>query len=232
MSRYRAASSGGADQAVLRRRTVAGGSPTVGAESAICADCDELMTGCLLQSGYRRCRCPFAERHAAKRPMYAGSSLFPYPPQGHTSTVWLPAWLPNPKKGAGVRTLSCAPSRTRTYGLLLRRHFRSVAGRCQVWPDVPFGCSGYSWGWPGVALCLWSLAPRLAPRDLVSSANVRMIRTDASPSTAPAGNPSGLSRAGPRPRRWLPGATSGMAWTPRAGPSRPGPHPLAPLATR
>ena len=31
--------------------------------------------------------------------------------------------------------------------------------------------------WPDVALRLWSLAPRLAPRDLVSNANVRTIET-------------------------------------------------------
>jgi len=68
----------------------------------------------------------------------------------------------------------CAPTATRTRDLLLRRHFRSMPGRCWVWPDVPFDRSGNGWRWPGAALCLWSLAPRLAPRDLVSSANVRM----------------------------------------------------------
>jgi hypothetical protein len=73
--------------------------------------------------------------------------------------------------------LSCAPSRTRTYGLLLRKHFQSVAGRCQVWPDVPFRRSKNGWTWPGVALCLRSLASSLAPRSIVSSANLRMIRT-------------------------------------------------------
>src|SRR5689334_6948034 len=69
-----------------------------------------------------------------------------------------------------------APSRTRTYGLLLRRHLRGVAGRCQVWPDVPFGRGESGWTWPGVAVCLWSLAPSSAPRDLVSKANVRLAR--------------------------------------------------------
>ena len=50
----------------------------------------------------------------------------PYPPQACQSVDWLPVWLPNDRKGAGIRTLSRAPSRTRTYGLLLRRHFRNV----------------------------------------------------------------------------------------------------------
>ena len=69
----------------------------------------------------------------------------------------------------------CAPTATRTRDLLLRRHFRSVAGRCWVPPDVPFGCSRNGRIWPGAAPCLRSLAPRLAPRDLVSDANVRML---------------------------------------------------------
>src|SRR5579859_7227054 len=37
--------------------------------------------------------------------------------------------------------------------------------------------SGHSenrWTWPGIAWCLWPLAPNLAPSDLVSNANVRM----------------------------------------------------------
>jgi len=56
--------------------------------------------------------------------------------------------------------IACAPTATRTRDLLLRRHFRSVPGRC--------------WRWPGAALRLRSLAPRLAPRGLVSNTNVRM----------------------------------------------------------
>ena len=73
--------------------------------------------------------------------------------------------------------LSCAPSRTRTYGLLLRRHSRSTARRRRVWPDVGSGRSETGWTWPDGALCLWTLAPRLAPRYLVSNANIRMIKT-------------------------------------------------------
>ena len=58
----------------------------------------------------------------------------------------------------------------------LRRHFRSVAGRRPISPDVPSGRSENGWTWLGMALCLWSLAPRQAPRVLVSNANVRIPR--------------------------------------------------------
>ena len=58
----------------------------------------------------------------------------------------------------------CAPTATRTRDLLLRRHSRSVAGRSPEWPDVPFDYSGNGWMWPGVAPCLWLLAPSWAPR--------------------------------------------------------------------
>jgi hypothetical protein len=54
-----------------------------------------------------------------------------------------------------------------------------MPGRCWMWPDVPFGRGSLGWKWPDVASCLWSLAPRLAPQDLVSSANVRMTKTEA-----------------------------------------------------
>ena len=54
---------------------------------------------------------------------------------------------------------SCTSSRTRTYGLLLRRHFPNVAWRRPVWPDVGPGHSENGWTWPGVAPCRWSLAP-------------------------------------------------------------------------
>ena len=40
-----------------------------------------------------------------------------------------------------------------------------------------FASGDNGWTWPGVAPCLRSLAPRLAPRDLVSTANVRTIGT-------------------------------------------------------
>jgi len=48
----------------------------------------------------------------------------PFPPQGCTSVVWFPVWLPNGRKGAGIHMLSCAPTATRTRDLLLRRHSR------------------------------------------------------------------------------------------------------------
>ena len=41
-----------------------------------------------------------------------------------------------------------------------------------MWPDVPFRRSDNGWTWPGVILQLWSLAPRLAPWDIISNANV------------------------------------------------------------
>jgi hypothetical protein len=70
-----------------------------------------------------------------------------------------------------------APTATRTRDLLLRRHSRSVARYCRTWPDVPFSWNDNRWTWPGVAPYLRSLAPSLAPRDLVSNANVRTIGT-------------------------------------------------------
>jgi hypothetical protein len=71
----------------------------------------------------------------------------------------------------------CAPTATRTRDLLLRRQSRIVVRRRPVRPDVPFIGSENGWTWPGAALCLWSLAPRLAPCDLVSNANVRIPDT-------------------------------------------------------
>src|SRR5579859_462541 len=44
----------------------------------------------------------------------------------------------------------CAPTATRTRDLLLRRHFRSVALRCWMWPDVPVGGIAGGWMWPDV----------------------------------------------------------------------------------
>jgi len=37
---------------------------------------------------------------------------------------------------------------------------------------MPFRRNDDGWRWRGAALCLWSLAPSLAPRSLVSNANV------------------------------------------------------------
>jgi hypothetical protein len=38
---------------------------------------------------------------------------------------------------------------------------------------VAFTCIDNRWTWPGAARCLPSLAPNLAPRDLLSTANLR-----------------------------------------------------------
>jgi hypothetical protein len=69
------------------------------------------------------------------------------------------------KRLADLAIWMCAPTATRTRDLLLRRHFRSVPGRCWVWPDVPFGRGDNGWMWPGVAQRLWLLAPSLAPMN-------------------------------------------------------------------
>jgi len=60
-----------------------------------------------------------------------------------------------------------APSRIRTCGLLLRRHSRAVARRCQAWPDVLSSCTDSGWPWPGVARCLPVLAPNWLPEVLL-----------------------------------------------------------------
>src|ERR1022692_3457024 len=44
-----------------------------------------------------------------------------------------------------------------------------------VSPDAPFTCGDYRWTWPGVGRCLPLLAPNLAPRNLLSAANVRYL---------------------------------------------------------
>ena len=70
---------------------------------------------------------------------------------------------------------------TKVMPILLRRHSPDVAGRRRVWPDVAFSCTDSGWTWPGVAQYLPTLAPRLAPRNLVSFANVRTYRTQYRP---------------------------------------------------
>jgi hypothetical protein len=52
------------------------------------------------------------------------------------------------------RPLTCAPTATRTRDLLLRRHFRNVAWRCHMWPDVLFRYRENGWMWPVAALSL------------------------------------------------------------------------------
>jgi hypothetical protein len=49
----------------------------------------------------------------------------------------------------------------------------SVAGRGQMPPGVSAACADCGRMWPGAAPCLATLAPNLAPSQLVSGANVR-----------------------------------------------------------
>ena len=79
-------------------------------------------------------------------------------------SVWLPGWLPVLEHSSEKCQLSCAPSRIRTCGLLLRRHFRHIARRRWVSPDVLFSCTDSRWAWLGVAWHVSLLAPRLAPQ--------------------------------------------------------------------
>src|SRR5262252_2623008 len=74
-----------------------------------------------------------------------------------------------------------APSAIRTRDLLLRRHSPDVARRRRVWPDVAFSCTDSGWTWLGVAQYLPLLAPRLAPQNLISCANVRPIECSIDP---------------------------------------------------
>ena len=48
-------------------------------------------------------------------------------------------------------------------------------------PDVGSDRSENRWTSPDVAQCRWALAPRLAPRDLVSTAKVRTISAACQP---------------------------------------------------
>ena len=73
----------------------------------------------------------------------------------------------------------CAPTATRTRDLLLRRHSRNAAWRRPVWLDVPLCNFGSGWMWPEVALDLWSLAPRLAPRNIVRDLMFECSSSDA-----------------------------------------------------
>ena len=69
-------------------------------------------------------------------------------------------WLDRLLAGPGFLDAAAFPEISFRSELLLRRHFRSVAGWCQVWPDVPVRYSGNGWMRLGVAQCLSSLAPR------------------------------------------------------------------------
>ena len=64
-----------------------------------------------------------------------------------------------------------APSATRTRDLLLRRHSQSVGRSGRMRPDVPLTCGDNRSTSLPVAPRLWSLAPSLAPREIISRAN-------------------------------------------------------------
>ena len=75
---------------------------------------------------------------------------------------------PGPLPRRAWRNVTCAPTATRTRDLLLRRHSRNAAESRLISPDVLFVCSKNRWLRPGIAWWLWSLAPRLAPQNLIS----------------------------------------------------------------
>ena len=85
-------------------------------------------------------------------------------------------------------------------------------------PDVGLSRSKNRWTSPDVARCRWTLAPRLAPSDIVSNANVRIISAVASPVHDPAEN--FVQSAGPPcAPAWLSLETaSRMARSPQAAP--------------
>jgi hypothetical protein len=88
-------------------------------------------------------------------PAWPGPHLLAAPevtwPRAAVPDLWLPAWLPVIEDRIEIYTLSCAPSKTRTCGLLLRRHNRYVAGWRCTWLHVPFACTDNRWTVLGVA---------------------------------------------------------------------------------
>jgi len=62
---------------------------------------------------------------------------------------------------------------TRTPGLLHAMHIPAVAQCGWTSPCVAFTCGFRGCTWPDVAWCRSTLAPHLAPSELVSAANVR-----------------------------------------------------------
>ena len=74
----------------------------------------------------------------------------------------------------------------RTPDLLQAIQTRTVAGCGQMSLCMPFTCGDSGWTWPYVAWRLASLAPNLAPRKLISSANIRWsTRSPNRPSAGP-----------------------------------------------
>jgi hypothetical protein len=119
-----------------------------------------------------------------------------------------------------LRRRCCAPSATRTRDLLLRRHSRNVASHGSAWPHVQVSRIHHDWMWLGMALCLRSLAPRLAPG--ISLATLRFECSG--PWGPPDGDPGRHATPGRlnRPRSWrctflpraAPGPTSTVAVRP------------------
>jgi hypothetical protein len=68
------------------------------------------------------------------------------------------------------------PRPTRTRNLLLRRHFRNVAGQCWMWPDVTLGRVADSWTWPAIAQNLGAVGSPLGSPKHRQQPNVRMLR--------------------------------------------------------
>jgi hypothetical protein len=125
---------------------------------------------------------------------------------------WLPMWLPQGERNSENTALNRAPSRIRTCGLLLRRHSPDVARCGWVSPDVPSSCTDSGWTWLGVAQYLPLLAPRLAPQNLISFANVRPDRTQYRPETDLTTQRDGRIRENVRrPRRSAPRSPRGRS---------------------
>ena len=85
-------------------------------------------------------------------------------------------------------------------------------------PDVGSGRGENRWRSPDVAQCRWTLAPRLAPSDIVSNANVRMIGAFVSPVHDPADNfvQSGRAARAPGMAFTGNGFRDGTSWRQRA----------------
>jgi hypothetical protein len=107
-----------------------------------------------------------------------------------------------------------APGRIRTRDPLLRRYGRTVAGRRHMWPDVQFFFLAIGWMWPEIAWRLSPVAPQMAPRNLVSQANIRTARARCRFSCrrgCPANFPAGRTWDPAKPIKELGSGASGRA---------------------
>ena len=66
----------------------------------------------------------------------------------------------------------------RTPDLLHAIQARCVARRRQASLCVPAACSDCGWMWPGAAGCLVTLAPKSAPSQLISTANILQLEQE------------------------------------------------------